>query len=87
MCNKRGESLSLAVKMAAGTWKKRDGPPMVDYSIQAPYQRRGSHGETIDRKNFIRFLKDVYGFDFDIMLEIKDKENSALKALEYLKQV
>jgi UV DNA damage endonuclease len=34
---------------------------------------------------FKTFLKETHDLDFDIMLEIKDKEKSALKALELLR--
>ncbi|HJU84928.1 MAG TPA: hypothetical protein VJ551_00415, partial [Nitrososphaeraceae archaeon] len=47
--------------------------------------RRGRHTETIDLILFKRFLKETQDLNFDIMLEIKDKEKSALKALELLR--
>ena len=40
---------------------------------------------SIDTSSFKNFIKDLNGLDFDIMLEIKDKENSALKAVKVLK--
>jgi UV DNA damage endonuclease len=55
--------------------------PLVDYSSQEPGQRRGKHAEHIDRRGFRQFLADVRGIDFDVMLEIKDKEKSALRAV------
>jgi len=42
----------------------------------------GKHVETINLEHFRRFLEETKPFDFDIMLEIKDKEMSALKAIE-----
>jgi UV DNA damage endonuclease len=54
---------------------------MVDYSTQARGKRPGSHAETIDLRHFRRFLKATRTLDFDLMLEIKDKEMSALRAL------
>jgi UV DNA damage endonuclease len=38
--------------------------------------------ETIDLKEFTKFLDKSKPYDFDVMLEIKDKEKSALGAVE-----
>ena len=58
---------------------------MVDYSSQKPHTTRGAHAEHLDSSDFTRFLHQSQPYDFDLMLEIKDKEQSALKALKVLK--
>jgi UV DNA damage endonuclease len=63
------------------TWKNPDGIPMIDYSSQQPGKRAGAHAESIDEEDFRSFLKGSMPYDIDIMLEIKDKEKSALSAL------
>jgi len=63
------------------TWKARDGIPMIDYSLQEPGKRVGAHALHIEAEDFRQFLKETMPSDFDIMLEIKDKETSALAAL------
>ena len=78
----RGETLRAAMKTAARTWTRVTGPPMVDYSCQMPGGRPGRHAETLDDDDFIRFLTETVNMDFDLMLEIKDKEISALRALK-----
>jgi UV DNA damage endonuclease len=75
------------LRRAAGTWSGEDGPLMVDYSSQEPGDRVGTHAQSIDTKHFRKFVKDSSGADFDLMLEIKDKEKSALKALKVLRSV
>jgi len=65
----------------ASTWTEADGPPMVDYASQAAGRRRGSHAASLDDADFARFLAASAGRDVDLMLEIKDKEASALRAL------
>ena len=67
------------------TWKMADGIPMVDYSSQEPEKRAGAHAEHIVADNFRQFLATTQPADFDIMLEIKDKETSALEALAIAK--
>lgn len=79
--NNSGERLGEVFSRVAATWKKRDGILMVDYSTQAPGQRAGSHANSITISPFKRFLCQSRPYDFDLMLEIKDKEKSALKAL------
>jgi UV DNA damage endonuclease len=59
---------------------------MVDYSSQLPGHRQGAHAKSIDVQLFQDFLNQTKGLKFDIMLEIKDKEKSGLKALEVLKE-
>ncbi len=82
--NHRGESTAAALALAAATWKKKDGPPMIDYSSQQKGARPGRHAESIDLRHFGRFIAAGSGLDFDIMLEIKDKEKSALRARRQL---
>jgi len=76
----RGESAAEALRLAALTWKEVDGLPMVDYSQPAPGRAMGSHAASIDIGRFRRFLSETNRVDFDVMLEIKDKEKSALRA-------
>jgi UV DNA damage endonuclease len=73
------ESFKLAMK----TWnEKTDGIPMVDYSSKKDNGSPRQHAETINIEDFDLFLKQTMPFDFDVMLEIKDKEKSAIKAVE-----
>ncbi|HEX3034579.1 MAG TPA: UV DNA damage repair endonuclease UvsE [Thermodesulfobacteriota bacterium] len=82
--NNSGEVPAEAFHLFSRTWKKEDGIPMVDYSSQEIDTRRGTHTLAIDTKHFEKFINDTKNFDFDLMLEIKNKESSALKAVEIL---
>jgi UV DNA damage endonuclease len=76
-----GRPIGPLLDEVASTWTSADGPPMVDYASQAHGRRRGSHAESLDDEDFARFLTDSAGCDVDVMLEIKDKEASTLRAL------
>ncbi len=84
--NCSGQKISQAFKLICSSWKKTDGIPMVDYSQQKPKARSGTHAESINISRFKQFLKDSKPFDFDIMLEIKDKEKSAFAAVQAAKK-
>ncbi|MDX5481367.1 MAG: UV DNA damage repair endonuclease UvsE [Hymenobacteraceae bacterium] len=87
-CVNNGEPMREAVQMAAATWKpEKDGILMMDYSSQALGERKGKHTQSIREQLFHDFLVETEGLDMDIMLEIKDKEESALKALEVARQL
>jgi UV DNA damage endonuclease len=77
-----GEGVAAALRACARTWEEEDGLPMVDYSSQQADKRQGAHAETIDVRHFKRFIEESKPFDFDLMLEIKDKEESAAKAVK-----
>lgn len=80
--NKSGFSTADGLAAIAGTWQDHDGIPMVDYSDYRADGTKASHAESIDISNFRRFLRTTKSHDCDIMLEIKDKERSALRAVE-----
>ncbi len=58
----------------------------IDYYSMKRKTKKGKHTTTIDQILFNRFLNETAGLDFDLMLEIKDKEKSALIALELLRK-
>jgi UV DNA damage endonuclease len=83
--NNTGETVREAFELFTKTWSEEDGVPMVDYSSQEQGARSGKHAESIGVDQFTQFIEATNEFDFDIMLEIKDKEASALKAVNVLK--
>ena len=80
--NNNGERFVDQLKNLGATWNVHDGIPMIDYSSQEPGKRTGAHAEHIVLEDFRQFLHETRTADFDIMLEIKDKEKSALSALD-----
>jgi UV DNA damage endonuclease len=80
--NSSGESIAQAIASLSKTWQDADGIPMVDYSGRGPGRSRISHADSIDLDHFEQLLLETQPVDFDIMLEIKDKEASALKAVQ-----
>ncbi|MDJ0365594.1 UV DNA damage repair endonuclease UvsE [Hymenobacter sp. H14-R3] len=85
-CLNHGEPMREALRLAAATWHPtRDGVLMMDYSSQAPDERKGKHTDTLIPELFESFLTDLDGLDVDMMLEIKDKEASAVRAAQLLR--
>ena len=82
-----GEPLADAFRVFSRTWQGGHGSPMVDYSSQEPGARAGTHAATLDDRDFTHFLRKTKAFDFDLMLEMKDKEQSALRALAVARQL
>ena len=85
-CLNHGEPMREALRLAAATWHpQRDGVLMMDYSSQAPGERRGKHTDTLMPELFEQFLAELDGLDVDMMLEIKDKEASAVAGAQVLR--
>jgi len=84
--NISGETIAEAFQLFSETWKERDGIPMIDYSSQRKGGTRSGHAVSIDLTHFKKLLEETEPFDFDVMLEIKDKEKSALKAVKAASQ-
>lgn len=83
LLNHEGEDLNTIeiLKKCMKTWKKdKDGIPKVHYSQQAIGKKSGSHSLTIDVSEFLRFYNTL-PCNVDIMLEVKDKDISALKCI------
>jgi UV DNA damage endonuclease len=80
--NPDGRTLAEALECQKETWRPEDGLPIVDYSSPLSGGRTGSHAYALDEEHFRRFLEESRPYDFDLMLEVKDKERSALRALE-----
>lgn len=80
-----GYDLPEAFSLCRKTWTPGDGVPMLDYSSARPGGRFGEHAHTLDEKHFKAVMSRLKGFDFDVILEIKDKEKSALRAVRALR--
>jgi UV DNA damage endonuclease len=77
-----GEDFFPLLTSVSKTWKVKDGIPMIDYSSQETGKRPGAHAIHIVAEDFRQFLKETLPADFDVMLEIKDKEKSVVAALD-----
>jgi UV DNA damage endonuclease len=80
-----GASVRELVLRAAATWRAGDGRQEVHFSTQDPGKRPGAHAETLDAAEFERFADEVADLPIDCIVEVKDKERSALRAQEILR--
>ena len=78
-------SLRAIIELVAKTWRKCDGRVKIHYSNQWPGKPPGTHSKSISVRKFLEFYDTVEDLDLDIMLEVKDKEQSVLKLLQFLR--
>jgi UV DNA damage endonuclease len=83
-CNGKNENIQNILKEIINTWKSEDGLPILHYSSEHPVKGKCRHADSINIKHFKEFIESTRNKDFDIMLEIKNKETSALKALKVI---
>ncbi len=81
-CNPSDPEVSDAewIKQAKATWRPADRRMKIHYSQQKPGGRLGAHTDTIYIQPFMAFYEEIAPLDVDIMLEVKDKNLSAVKA-------
>ena len=75
----------LALRCAE-TWSGGDGRQELHFSTQQPGRRPGAHADTLDDEAFTAFAREVGDLPVDCVLEVKDKERSALRALSLLRR-
>lgn len=77
----RKMSESYWIEQCRATWKKEDGNQKIHYSQQSEQKKKGSHSDFISINQFMRFYDMLKRDDIDIMLEVKDKNLSAVKCI------
>lgn len=72
------------LRAARKTWRREDGRQKIHYSQQLAGGRPGTHSRTIRIREFMDFHRTLPDLPLDIMLEVKDKNVSALKCAHCL---
>ncbi len=74
-----GKSDAYWIGQCLKTWRSEDGPQKIHYSQQDPQKKTGSHSNTIRVNDFMEFYNSLEEKGMDVMLEVKDKNLSAVK--------
>jgi UV DNA damage endonuclease len=72
---------STWVDLCAATWKPSDGRQKIHYSQQSTDGKPGAHSRTIAINGFLEYMSPLAGRTLDVMLEVKDKNLSAVKCM------
>ncbi len=75
------------IKECGKTWTGKDGRQKIHYSQQDLAKRGGSHSQSIRLDEFMDFYKRVEGENLDIMLEVKDKNISAVNCINWIRYI
>ncbi|MDD3416322.1 MAG: UV DNA damage repair endonuclease UvsE [Lachnospiraceae bacterium] len=76
-----GNDIYYWISKSRETWKPEDGVQKIHYSEQDPLKKTGSHSQTISLMTFQEFSNGLGEMNPDIMLEVKDKNRSAVKCI------
>ncbi|HAX40025.1 MAG TPA: UV DNA damage repair endonuclease UvsE [Clostridiales bacterium] len=69
------------IDLCRDTWREKDGAQKTHYSQQHPAKTRGAHSDTIAIDPFLDYCHSLAEEKPDIMLEVKDKNRSAVKCV------
>ncbi len=69
------------IRECGKTWKENDGMQKIHYSQQEAGKKDGTHARTILIEEFMEFYGTIKNEPLDIMLEVKDKNLSAMKCI------
>lgn len=75
------KSDSYWIAICNKTWSAEDGNQKIHYSQQNTDKKLGSHSKTIFTDEFLCFYNNISNKDIDVMLEVKDKNISAIKCI------
>lgn len=67
------------IQACRATWTPADGRQKIHYSQQDPAKKPGAHAASITVRDFLAFARALPDADIDVMLEVKDKNLSAVK--------
>ncbi|MBK5200113.1 MAG: UV DNA damage repair endonuclease UvsE [Spirochaetaceae bacterium] len=67
------------IEICNKTWKEIDGKQKIHYSQSANNYKNGAHSQYIKASTFLEFYNNIKNKNIDIMLEVKDKNLSAIK--------
>jgi UV DNA damage endonuclease len=69
------------INRCKNSWALKDGCQKIHYSQQDNSRKAGSHSNSINAAQFVDFYQGLRREDIDIMLEVKDKNLSAVKCI------
>ena len=72
-------SVDFWIETCGATWKPCDGNQKIHYSQQNPGKKPGAHSDSIEILPFLDFYRGYQNRPIDVMLEVKDKNISAVK--------
>lgn len=73
------------IETCSKTWGNMDGRQKVHYSQSDPNLVRGAHSKHINAQKFMQFYNGLHKKDIDLMLEVKDKNLSAVQCILLIK--
>jgi UV DNA damage endonuclease len=70
------------INLCGNTWKECDGNQIICYSQLKDGDNQGKYSDTIQISEFIKYYRELARNDIDIMLEVNDKNLSAVKCIK-----
>lgn len=82
----RDVNTKTLLELVRATWRKTDGRLKIHYSEPDLTKRSGAHSQTIGAASFLNTFNPFLDEDIDVMLEVKDKNLSAIKCTHLIAQ-
>lgn len=80
----RDKDIKFILEQCFSTWNKNTGIPKIHFSTQRPGAKYGVHADAVDINMLMGIYLEFINYDFDIMLETKDKDKSVMRAMKIL---